>query len=143
MVTGDDEMVNKAIRVSAALLLAASFAAPATAQDAPVNGIVYLYKATDRCPTDADGNEITVCVRRSPDEQFRIPKELRPDTMKPEYKAFAVHNAEVTEDAGAAGNGSCSTTGIGGASGCQNRAIEAWRRERAAAKAAREADQPK
>ena len=131
------------ISTGLALMIAAPALAPAAAQDAPINGIVYLYKATDKCPTDSDGNEITVCVRRSPDEELRIPRDLRDKTIKPEYKSFAVHNAEVTAGAGASGTGSCSTVGIGGASGCAQRDFEAYNRERAARKAAREADQPK
>lgn len=114
-----------------------------TSTEAPVNGVVYLYKPTDRCPTDSDGNEIVVCVRRPPGSQYRIPPEVLPKTMKPEYRAFAARNAESIAGAGAAGTGSCTSTRVGGATGCNEQALDAWRRDRAARRAAQEADQPK
>lgn len=136
-------MVGKAVLLTLAVatLLPSGRAA---AQDAPVNGVVYLYKPTDRCPTDADGNEITVCVRRSPSEQYRIPKDLRPESLKPEYQSFVRRADELTSgDLGGSGDGSCSTSGIGGTTGCAQRAFAAARREAAQRKAAREAAQPK
>ena len=139
-------MTNKPILAAVAVAMLAPIApiaAPAMAQDAPVNGIVYLYKPTDRCPTDSDGNEIVVCVRRPPGSQYRIPHEVLPTTMKEEYKAFAARNEDSIANAGAAGTGSCTSTGIGGASGCNDQAIANWRRERAAQRAAQEADKPK
>lgn len=108
----------------------------AQAQDAPVNGVKILY-GNEKCPTDSDGNEIVVCSRRPASEQFRIPKELRPGTIKPEYESWVVRQGSVTDIAGGVGGGigSCSTTGIGGASGCSTQAFEAARRERRAKKA--------
>lgn len=105
--------------------------------DAPVNGITYLYSPTQKCPTDANGNEITVCVRRSPDEQFRIPKELRPDTLKPAYQSWALRGSETVADIGRTGIGSCSTEGVGGATGCSS---DAFARARAEKRARREAE---
>ncbi|WP_374146037.1 hypothetical protein [Sphingomonas sp. 28-63-12] len=110
--------------------------------DAPVNGITYLYTATQKCPTDSDGNEITVCVRRSPGDQFRIPKELRPDTLKPEYRSWALRGAETVAEVGRSGNGSCSTEGVGGASGCASQAFEEARRANKARKEAAKANGP-
>lgn len=113
------------------------------APEAPVNGVTYLYSATQKCPTDTDGNEITVCVRRSPDEQFRIPKELRPETMKPEYESWALRGSQTVAEVGRSGIGSCSTEGLGGASGCASQQFEAARRENRARKEARAANDPK
>lgn len=113
------------------------------APEAPVNGVTYLYSATQKCPTDTDGNEITVCVRRSPDEQFRIPKELRPETLKPEYESWALRGSQTVAEVGRSGIGSCSTEGLGGASGCASQQFEAARRENRARKEAQAANGPK
>ncbi len=113
------------------------------APDAPVNGITYLYSATQKCPTDANGNEITVCVRRSPDEQFRIPKELRPDTLKPAYQSWALRGSETVADIGRTGIGSCSNEGVGGTAGCASDAFARAREEKRARRAAEAATVPR
>jgi len=111
-----------------------------TPREAPVNGILYIY-GNERCPTDKDGNEIVVCVRRSPSEKYRLPKDLRPDTIKPEYQSWAARQ-ESTLGVGAADLGSCSTVGSGGATGCSRQQFDAWTAAKRADKARREAEQP-
>jgi len=101
--------------------------------DAPVNGVLILY-GNQRCPTDAAGNEIVVCERRSANEQYRVPKELRPNTIKPQYQSWVVRQQSVS-DIAASGIGSCSPDGLGGTTGCARQRFEAARRERAARKA--------
>lgn len=155
---GVDAMVTKAILAGMAAMLIPAVAEAqrppptimeqpkpkpiADAPEAPVNGVTYLYNAMQKCPTDTDGNEITVCVRRTPDEQFRIPKELRPDTLKPEYESWALRSQSVAE-IGRSGIGSCSTEGLGGASGCASQQFEAARRENRARKEAEARNGPK
>ncbi|MGJ3649316.1 hypothetical protein ACLB0R_12700 [Sphingomonas sp. GlSt437] len=116
---------------------------PATADtghhEAPVNGILYIY-GNERCPTDTNGNEIVVCVRRSADERFRLPKDLRQGTIKPEYQAWA-QRQQGTLAAGAGGIGSCSTVGVGGATGCQLEQLRAAKADRQAQKAEEKAAQ--
>ena len=105
------------------------------AQRAPINGVLILY-GNERCPTDPSGNEVIVCERRSAAEQFRVPKELREFQVTPENQSWA-RQAQGTLAAGEGTNtiGSCSTVGVGGASGCfeqQSRINRATNQARAA-----------
>jgi hypothetical protein len=101
-------------------------------KEAPINGVLTLY-GNQRCPTDNDGNEIVVCVRRSAQEQFRIPKELREFQVTPENEAWA--NKVVAHDGDAnVGIGSCTTVGPGGSTGCFLKQAQAAKRENQARK---------
>ena len=102
--------------------------------DAPVNGVVILY-GNQKCPTNAAGEEIVVCARRSAAEQFRIPKELRAGTLKPEYQSLAL-KGQASLDAAKTGIGTCIRPAPGAATGCSLGRISAWKKERAARKAA-------
>jgi hypothetical protein len=101
-------------------------------KSAPVNGVVVLY-GNERCPTDPDGNEVVVCVRRSAQEQFRVPKELREFQVTPQNESWAAQ-AQATLDAGVGANtiGSCSVVGQGGQTGCFAQRVRESRRENAA-----------
>ncbi|HEX8485228.1 hypothetical protein [Sphingomonas sp.] len=135
------------------LIAAMLIAAPATAQQvgppaaatrkpisipgeisrsAPVNGVVVLY-GNERCPTDGDGNEVVVCVRRSAQEQFRVPKELRNFQVTPQNESWAAR-AQGTMDTGVGTNsiGSCSVVGAGGQTGCFAQRVRESKREDAA-----------
>lgn len=139
---------------SAALLAMAVIAGPALAQqvaapgaikpkkveapgevsrNAPVNGVLTLF-GNERCPTDNNGNEIVVCVRRGAEEQFRVPKELRDLQVTPENESWAARaTGTLNEGTGVNSIGSCSAVGAGGATGCfaqrvrDNRAANAQR----------------
>ena len=86
------------------------------ARGAPVNGVLVLY-GNERCPTNANGEEIVVCVRRSAQELYRIPKELRDFEVTPENQAWAAREKSI-QDVGATGVGTCSTVGAAGQTGC-------------------------
>ena len=98
-------------------------------REAPVNGVLVLY-GNQRCPTDPQGNEVVVCVRRSAEEQFRVPKELRELEITPENRAWATKAGDTLEvGAGVNTVGSCSTVGIGGQTGCLAPRLREARRE--------------
>lgn len=111
---------------SAAVALGGAVALPppAMAQSAPPQLVIY---GDQKCPTNADGDEIVVCVRRGQEEQFRIPKELRELKVTPENESWAARSAPL-DQAGASGIGSCSNSGPGGASGCFLQQAEETRR---------------
>lgn len=106
-------------------------------RNAPINGVLVLY-GNQRCPTNKDGAEVVVCVRRGAEEQFRIPKELREFQITPENQAWAAREQSVlSEGTGANSIGSCSVVGPGGQSGCLLQQTQRNRAEnRARAKAA-------
>ncbi|MET3825213.1 hypothetical protein ABIC16_000906 [Sphingomonas sp. PvP055] len=120
---------------SAAALVAVGSAlivsAPVAAQNVPAPTMT-IY-GNQKCPTDTNGNEIVVCVRRAPGEQFRIPKELRELEVTPQNQSWAA-KAEANDKVGVEGIGSCSTVGAGGATGCLAQRGQQWKRERQAAK---------
>ncbi len=103
-------------------------AAPAAAQ--VQNGTLVIY-GDDKCPTNANGDEIVVCVRRSERERFRIPKELRDAEVTADKESWA-SRAEANINAGATGVGSCSTVGPGGQTGCFVQRANTARAERRA-----------
>lgn len=98
-------------------------------RSAPINGVLTLF-GNERCPTNAQGEEIVVCVRRSAQEQYRVPKELREFQITPQNESWAVR-AQGTMDTGVGTNsiGSCSTVGAGGATGCFNQRVKQARGE--------------
>lgn len=112
-------MTKIAIRASlaATMLVAGVMSMPdiAAAQRAPIPKVV-IY-GDQKCPTDANGDEIVVCERRNKSEQFRIPKELREFKVTPENESWA-SKVVAHDNVAADGIGSCSTVGPGGATGC-------------------------
>lgn len=101
--------------------------APLAAQNAPQNGTLVIY-GNDKCPTDREGNEVVVCVRRPEAERFRIPKELRDAPTNPDSQG--INQRAVNALSGAqTGTGSCSTVGPGGQTGCLSQEIRNARAE--------------
>lgn len=107
----------------------AASAPGAVSRNAPINGVLTLF-GNERCPTNANGDEIVVCVRRSAQEQYRVPKELREFVVTPENESWAA-KAQGTIDTGVGVNsiGSCSAVGAGGATGCFGQRVRDARAE--------------
>lgn len=105
-------------------------------RSAPVNGVITLF-GNERCPTNAEGSEVVVCVRGNPSEQFRIPKDVRELQITPENQSWAVKAQGLVNDPTVAGGvGSCSTVGAGGQSGCFLQQAQQAKRENQEKKAA-------
>lgn len=122
------------LTLSAAASALALPALPALAQNAPQNGVLIIYEG-DTCPTNNDGEEIVVCVKRPASERFRIPSELRDTEATPQRESWAVRQRSALT-AGDTGIGSCSTVGPGGGIGCSTRDIQAGKAEADARKRA-------
>jgi hypothetical protein len=123
-------------------LLAALAAAPALipaaqAQNAAQNGVLVIY-GDDKCPTNDNGEEIVVCQRLDEAERFRIPKNLREQTGRPQANQSWAVRSEAALEAGDFGTGSCSAVGVGGTTGCFVRQATAAKKERRAIKKAEE-----
>ena len=126
------------------LLLAAAFlpaAAAAQQPGVPVPGaaeaaspddvrvnqqIVY---GDDPCAESTDPNEVTICVRYSEDDRFRVPPNLRNNPNDPASQAWANRAIELSY-VGRTGTESCSTVGAGGFTGCFNQIVRQARAER-------------
>ena len=105
-------------------------------RSAPVNGVITLF-GNERCPTNAEGSEVVVCVRGNPSEQFRIPKDVRELQITPENQSWAVKAQGLVNDSTVGGGvGSCSTVGAGGQSGCFLQQAQQNKRENQQKKAA-------
>jgi hypothetical protein len=89
----------------------------------------------EQCPK-SQGDEVVVCSRINPDEQFRIPKELR-NTAEPAAKNQAWTNRVAVADRASRVNGgvpdSCSPVGAAGQSGCALAINNAFAAEKRAA----------
>jgi hypothetical protein len=120
------------------LAVAAGLAAPALAQqpgvavpnaqpeEVPVNQIIVY--GNDACPVSSD-EETVVCVRLPEDDRFRIPSNLRENPNAPGNQSWANRALELSY-VGRTGTESCSTSGPGGFTGCQQQIINQARAER-------------
>ncbi len=128
-------MLNRIVIAGALAAVPMLMPAAAHAQNAPQNGVLVIY-GNDKCPTNADGEEIVVCQRLDERERFRIPPNLREPSGPPQKtESWAVRSEQALE-AGRFGTGSCTTVGVGGTTGCFVRQATAARAEARARKEA-------
>ncbi len=76
----------------------------------------------DACPKSEDPREIVVCATLPGSERFRIPENLRTDPNAPENQSWT-NKAIALSYVGATGTGSCSPSGPGGWTGCNQQLI--------------------
>ena len=89
----------------------------------------------ERCPP-AQGDEIVVCSRIRPGDQYRIPSTLRHqgEEQLAQNQSW-VNRAETIDNVGRQAGGlpnTCSPNGTGGQSGCTLQALQGWTAERVA-----------
>lgn len=107
-----NRIFTPALAILAAVFAMAPLAAPVEAQR--TQRVLTIF-GTDSCPT-SDGDEIVVCQRMPESERYRIPEQLR----RTEGRSSETwgDRASSLEYVGRSGAQSCSTSGVGGASGC-------------------------
>ncbi len=115
------------LRLSLSAVPLMAMAAPVSAQGGERVNLVIVY-GDDECPPSVDG-EIVVCPRLGEEERYRIPPDLRgnPDALSEQSWNSRVKSYEMV---GASGAMSCSPSGAGGFSGCNQQLINAYWAER-------------
>jgi hypothetical protein len=126
--------MTKTLIAMAAALLGAGAAPAQPAADGPpqkvVNVTVY---GSDPCPKSSDG-VIVVCGRRSDNERYRIPKELRRREQQPSETSWATRARGLEEASRPSMPGSCSPVGSWGQTGCFQQMLRQWSAARAQAR---------
>ena len=94
--------------------------------DIPVNQLIVY--GDDPCPDTEE--EITICVRLTEDDRYRIPENLRENPNDPSNESWTNRAIELSY-VGRTGIGSCTPVGPGGTAGCFNQIVRQARAERA------------
>ncbi|QKS01218.1 hypothetical protein F9288_17475 [Sphingomonas sp. CL5.1] len=94
----------------------------------------------EKCPPSTS-DEVVVCNRLDPNEQFRVPKELRRPPEVPAKNQSWVNRAQNVDEVGRTAGGlpdTCSAVGSGGQTGCAQMNARQWYLERQAIKRAQQ-----
>lgn len=124
--------------IAAALLIlspTAAFAQQAETGRTPDRVRSVTLKPGEKCPPSTS-NEVVVCGVIDPDEQYRVPKELRNKAEVPSQNQSWVNKTAAADQVGRVAGGlpnTCSPVGTGGQSGCAIANGRAWAAERRAA----------
>lgn len=124
--------------IAFAALLVAS--APALAQEAQTGTTPERIRSVtltgdQKCP-ESTAEEVVVCSRIDPDEQYRVPKELRDAAEVPAQNQSWVNRAATVDQIGRVAGGlpdTCSPVGTGGQTGCALALNRAYAAEKKAA----------
>ena len=126
-------LISLCLLASPALAQQAGVPAPEAAQaasdaaaDVPVNQLIVY--GDDACPSTEE--EITICVRLTEDDRYRIPENLRNNPNDPPNQSWTNRAIELSY-VGRTGIGSCTPVGSGGTAGCFNQIVSQARAERA------------
>lgn len=118
-------------------LTAAMLALPALAQTASSEPPKKIRSVTlvgdEKCPPPTSADEVVVCARMSPEEQYRIPKELRNEgPVEVQRQSWAAKTDRMDEIAREAGGlpDTCSPSGTGGQTGCNKVMLERYAEDR-------------
>ena len=127
--------MTKALIGMAAALLAAGAASgqPGAAEPPPQKVVNVTVYGTDPCPKSTEG-VVVVCGRRSDNERYRIPKELRRREQQPSETSWAARTRGLEEASRPSMPGSCSPVGSWGQTGCFQQMLRQWSAARAQAR---------
>lgn len=95
---------------------------------------------SEKCPASTS-SEVVVCNRLDPNDQYRVPKELRRPPEVPAKNQSWVNRAQSMDEVGRTAGGlpdTCSAVGTGGQSGCSQMNARQWYLERQAIKRAQQ-----
>jgi hypothetical protein len=129
-----EETMTKTLIAMAAALLGAGAALAQTAADGPPQKVVSVtVYGSDPCPKSTEG-VLVVCGRRSDNERYRIPKELRRRLEQPSETSWATRARGLEEASRPSMPGSCSPVGSWGQTGCFQQMLRQWAASRAQAR---------
>ena len=110
-----------------ALTMATPVFAQATAGQPPSKIRSVTLTGNQKCPVSTVPDEVIVCARVAPGEQYRIPKEVRNEgPIEQKDQSFAAKQDRLDEVGRAAGGlpDSCSPVGTGGQTGCTQQLLQ-------------------
>ena len=126
-------MTKLLIGMAAALLAAGTGLAQTAAGSPPQKVVNVTVYGSDPCPKSTEG-VIVVCGRRSDNERYRIPKELRRREQQPSETSWAARARGLEEASRPSMPGSCSPVGSWGQTGCFQQMLRQWGAARAQAR---------
>lgn len=108
-------MIKHLLPAAVALAGTLAFTAPVQAQS---GGTLIIY-GNDKCPAN------TICVRAPESERYRIPESLRTGPLSATQESWSARGKSVEQTgASVVGNGSCSSNGPGGWTGCWSKMMK-------------------
>jgi len=126
-------MTKRMIGMVAALLAGAPALAQPPAGELPEKVVNVTVYGTDPCPKSTEG-VVVVCGRRSDNERYRIPKELRKRQQQPSETSWATRTRALEEASRPSMPGSCSPVGSWGQTGCFQQMLRQWSAARSQAR---------